>query len=126
MEDYWLRHMFAKGTNKGILELFETTIGINTDDWFAHSAERIRLPLTIKGCGLREEADRRHGQFVGTMLQSFLPLMDQTDSDNCIIPGRRNIPAVKDLFVKDFSTTLAQHLGRCYSDATCLEILPLD
>ena len=105
MGDYWLRHIrpdftqeFAKGIDKGILELFKTTIGFNTDDWSSHAAEWIRLPLRMKCCGLREATDRRHGQFVGAMLQSVLLLMDQTDSNNCFIPGRLNIPANKDLF----------------------------
>ena len=52
--NYWLRHIrsdftedFAKGIAKGILELFETTIRINTNDWSAHATERIRLPLRM-------------------------------------------------------------------------------
>ena len=105
MGDYWLRHAgpnfmeeIAKGVDKGVLELFETTLGINTADWSAHATERIRLPLRMKGCGLREMVDRRHGQFVGAMLQSVLPLMDRRDSNNCSIPGRLDIPSIKDLF----------------------------
>ena len=107
MGDYWLRHArpdftedFSKGIDKGVLELFETTLGINTADWSAHAIERIRLPLGMKGrgCGLRETVDRWHGQFAGAMLQSVLPLMDRRDSNNCSIPGRLDIPSIKDLF----------------------------
>ena len=103
MGDYWLRHIrpdftedFTKGIGKGILDLFKTTIGINTANWSTHATERVRLPLRMKGCRLREAEDRWYGQFVGTMLQSVLPLMGRTDSKNCIIPGRLNISAVKD------------------------------
>ena len=49
---------FAKGTEKGILELSDTTIGINTVGWSDHATERMKLPLRMKGCGLREAEDR--------------------------------------------------------------------
>ena len=104
MGDYWLRHIrlnftedFTKGINKGILELFKTTIGINTANWSTHATERVRLPLRMKGCRLREAENRRHGKFVGAMLQSIPPLIDPTESNNCYIPGRLNIPAIKNL-----------------------------
>ena len=86
MGDYWLWHIrpdFTEDFAKGILELFDTTIGINTAKWLAHATERIRLPLKIKGCGLKEAEDRQY--------------MDQTDNNNYHITGRLNIPAIKNL-----------------------------
>ena len=82
---------FVKGMDKGIIELFKTTIRIDTADWSVHATERIRLPLRMKDCGLREAEDRWYGQFIGAMLQSILPLMDRTSSNNCYIPGSLNI-----------------------------------
>ena len=66
----WLRHIrpnfmedFAKGIDRGILEIFKTTIGINNDDWSDHAKERIKLTIRMKGCRLREAEDRLHVQF---------------------------------------------------------------
>ena len=81
MEGYWLRHIrpdftedFAKGINKGILDIFKTIIGINTANWSDHTTERIKLPVIMKGYGLREAEDRQYGQFIGAIL--LLELVD--------------------------------------------------
>ena len=69
---------FAKGIDRGILELFET-IGINTAVWSGHARGRMKLPIRMKGCGLRETEDRPHEQFVGDMLRSTITLMDRME-----------------------------------------------
>ena len=105
MGDYWLRHVrpdytreFAKAIDAGIKSLFQTCVGVNISSWSAIAMERMRLPINLKGCGLRESVDRRHAQFIGGLLQSALPLMNRTDSKNCLIEGRLNIPCIIDLF----------------------------
>ena len=84
MGDYWLRHVspdyteeFSQKTDEGIHQLVETTIGMNTASWTEFARERLRLPIRMKGCGLREAVDRRYGQYLGAMLQSTMPLMDR-------------------------------------------------
>ena len=52
----------------------------------------------MKGCGQREAVDRRHGQYLGAMLQSTMPLMDRTNEGGLIIEGRLNIPSIINLF----------------------------
>ena len=77
MGDYWLRHVrsdytqeFSEGIDAGVNSLFKTCAGIDTDSWTGNEKDRMRLPITNKGCGLREAVDRRHGHFLGSMLQS--------------------------------------------------------
>ena len=52
----------------------------------------------MNGCGLPEAVDRRHGQYLGAMLQSTMPLMDSTNKEGFIIKGRLNIPSITNLF----------------------------
>ena len=105
MGDYWLRHVrpdytadFAHGIDQGVLSLVQTCVGVNIDTWSDFARERMRLPMRLKGCGLREAADRRHAQFLGALVQSTMPLIDRTDEHNCTIPGRLSIPSINNLF----------------------------
>ena len=88
---------FDKGIDAGFKSLFKTCTGIDINSWTVIAKERLRLPLKNKGCGLQEEVDRRHGQFVGAMLQSMIPLMNQTGKDSCAIKGMLHIPAIANL-----------------------------
>ena len=75
----------------------------------------------MKGCGSREAEDRQYGKYVGAMLQSIIPLMDRTDSDNCHIPGRLNIPPIRNLeklFTSSTSGNLAIGLNHAWSHLT--------
>ena len=99
MGDYWLRHIrpdfteeFAASVDEGVNALFKMCAGINTDDWSNFARERMRLPIKMKGCELRDSRDRRFGQFLGAMVQSTLPLVHYTDSKNCLHRGRLNTP----------------------------------
>ena len=108
MGDYWLWHArpdytqeFAEGIDEGVKSLFQIFTGRNTDSWTPIARERLRLPMENKGCGMQEAVDRSHGQFVGAMLQSIMPLMNRTDKTNCVIEGMLHIPAslVKDRLI---------------------------
>jgi len=122
MGDYWLRHVrpiytqkFVEGIDTGVNSLFKTYVGIDTDSWTDFLKEIMRLPIISKGCGLKEAVDHRHGQFVGAMLHSTMPLIDRTEKDNCAIEGRLNIPAISPTsLVKDYLTTLSRSLGKTY------------
>ena len=105
MGDYWLWHVrpdwteeFAQQIDEGIHRLVETTISMSTASWTEFARNRMRLPLRMKGCGLREAVDRRHGQYMGAMLQSTMPLIDRTNEEGLVIAGRLNIPSIIDLF----------------------------
>ena len=73
MGDYWLWHVipsmtreFAETIDDGIFNLFQTYTDMAISSWSTFAKERIRLPIKLKGCGLRRAADRRSGQYVGT------------------------------------------------------------
>ena len=40
----------------------------------------MRLPIRLKGCGIREAEDRRFGQYLGAATQSVMYLIDQMDN----------------------------------------------
>ena len=99
--DYWIRHIrpdftsdFAKGIDEDIMSLFKTCAGMNMNDWSDFALERIRLPIKENGCGLRQAEDRRHGQYIGALAQSVLPLLDSKDANNNTTTGRLNIPCL--------------------------------
>ena len=93
MPDRTIPKKIARSIDGGVSSLFQTCVGVNTDSWTNYAKERLHLPIHFKGWGLREDADRRHGKYVGVILQSTVPLLDRTDSNNCMIEGRLNIPA---------------------------------
>ena len=105
---YWLRHVrpsttreFAEAIDDGISNLFQTRTGMDTSLWLTFVKERIRLPIKLKGFGLRGAADRRSGQYVGAAVQSIMPLIDRKDGTGCVILVRLYIPAVVDLLGAD-------------------------
>ena len=82
MGDYWLRHVrpaytenIAADMDRATSELLQTYIGIDTTMWSPIAMQRLRLPVRMKGCGLRDATDRRHAQNVGVIVQSLLPLL---------------------------------------------------
>ena len=104
MGDYWLRHVrpdytweCVEGIDAGVNSLLKTCTRIYIDSWTVIAKEKMRLPIKNKGCGLREVVDRRHGQFVGAMLQNMMPLINWTDDDSCVIEGRLDIPAISSI-----------------------------
>ena len=105
MGDYWIRHVrpdltekFAQGIDKGISAIFQRCIGVNTECWSDIAKERLRLPIRLKGCGLREAEDRRFGQYLGATAQSVIHLIDRRDDNGNRIAGRLNTPAIVNLF----------------------------
>ena len=104
MGDYWLRHVrpdytedFVRGIDDRVDQLFQMCNGIDTSSWSDFAKERIRLPINLKGCGLRQAVDWRYGKFVGAVVQSTLPLLTRTDSNGNAIEGRLDIPCLINL-----------------------------
>ena len=63
------------------------------------AAERLRLPIRYKGCGLRELYDRRHAEYVGGLIQGVIPLIDHRTPKGGLILGKcRHSQAINDLF----------------------------
>ena len=105
MGDYWLRHVrpdltlaFATAIDAGIASLLQMCTGTDITAWSAIAQERCRLPIRMKGCGLRRAPDRRHAQYIGAAVQSVPYLVDRTDEAGCVTPGRLNLPAIVTLF----------------------------
>ena len=105
MGDYWMRHVrpdltekFARGIDEGINAIFRRCIGVNTESWSDIAKERLRLPIRLKGCGLREAEDRRFGQYLGATAQSVIQLIDRMDDSGNRIAGRLHTPAIATLF----------------------------
>ena len=105
MGDYWLRHVrpdltldFATAIDSGVATLLQTCTGTDITAWSRVAQERVKLPMRMKGCGLREAADRRHAQYIGAAVQSIPHLVDRKDETGCITPGRLNLPAIATLF----------------------------
>ena len=74
--NYWIRHIrpdwiesFTKTINKNWDEILKLCTGVNMDSWSTYSQERMHLPMSMTGCGLRQATDRRHAQFIGAMAQ---------------------------------------------------------
>ena len=72
MGDYWLRHVrpdltldFAEAIDAGVVTLFQICTGMAISTWSSIARERARLPMRMKGCGLRGAVDRQHGQYIG-------------------------------------------------------------
>ena len=75
MGDYWLRHIrqdltesFALALDNGVNTLVESTIGISLGNLTPFEKECIRLPVRLKGMGIRQAADRKFVAFIGGML----------------------------------------------------------
>ena len=75
MEDDWLRHVcpdyteeFVAGIDEATAQLLQTCIGMDTALWSPIAKQRLRLPIRMKGCGLRDTTDRRHAQYIRAMV----------------------------------------------------------
>jgi hypothetical protein len=105
MGDYWIRHMrpyltekFLRGIDEGISAIFRPCIDVNTKSWSDIAKERLRLPIRLKGYGLREAEDRIFGQYLGATAQSVIHLIDRMDDSGNRIAGGLHIPAITNLF----------------------------
>ena len=72
MGNYCIRHVrpdltgrFAAAIDTGVQRNFQQCVGADTTAWSDIAQERVRLPISLKGCGLREAEDRRYGQYLG-------------------------------------------------------------
>ena len=84
--------------DSGVATLFQTCTGTDITAWSLVVQERVRLPMRMKGCGLRGAADRRYAQYIGAAVQSVPHLVDRTDEAGCVTSGRLNLPSIATLF----------------------------
>ena len=82
--DYWSRHIrpdftddFTNVIDDAVMSLIKMSTGLNFDSLPDFVKERIRLPICMKGCGLRSANSRRHAQYVGAISQ----LLPESDCD---------------------------------------------
>ena len=75
--------------------------GMKMESWSTHAQEQMRLPMSMRGCGLRQATDRRHAQFVGAMAQSITQLFNRKDSNGNKIGGSLSMPKLTELFGED-------------------------
>ena len=98
MGDYWLTHTrpleFVEAIDAGVATLFQACTGMDVSACSEFARECIRLPMRMRGYGLRRAADQRSRQYTGAAFQIILPLLDRKDDTGCTIPSRFNLPAV--------------------------------
>ena len=103
--DYWIRHIRPDWTEARAERIDKNTdqiLGLCTDmkmeSWSTHAQEQMRLPMSMRGCGLRQATDRTHAQFVGAMTESTPQLFNRKDSNGNEIGGRLPTPKLTELF----------------------------
>ena len=85
--DYWTRHVrpdwteeFASEIDDEVDELLKTCVGVDAKTWSFFAKERLRLPMSLRGCGLRQAA--------GAIAQSIPQLLNRKDVNGNKIEGR--------------------------------------
>ena len=84
--DYWCRHIrpdytgdFAAAIDEGVSSLVTMSTGLDIKNLPAFVQERMRLPISSGGGGLRSAHDRRYAQFVGGLTQCLPDFLDRLD-----------------------------------------------
>jgi hypothetical protein len=102
--DYWLQNVppyltgdFARDIDEGIMSLVQTSTGLLIDELSDLGRDRLRLPISYAGCGLREAHHRRHSQFAGAFCQSVPALIDRTDGKGNLLKGRLHLPSIVEM-----------------------------
>ena len=106
--DYWCRHLrpdytgdFAAAIDEGVSSLVTMSTGLDIKNLPAFVQERMRLPISSGGGGLRSAHDRRYAQFVGGLTQCLPDFLDRSDMRGNTIEGRLNLPSIKDVLGVD-------------------------
>ena len=99
--DYWLRHLppqmtaaFAEALDESTMGFFEHAIGDTLSRWTELGRRRLEMPVRCNGGGFRSCARRTAVQYVGNLAHGAPQLLDRTDEDDNLIPGRMHIPAI--------------------------------
>ena len=72
MGNYWCRHVptfytkeFAKVVDDAVIESIRQALDIEVDKLNPMVKERVRLPIRMKGMGVRSLEDRRYAEYIG-------------------------------------------------------------
>ena len=97
MGNYWCRHLptyhtkeFAEKVDNSIKEAVRLALDIDLDKLNPVVQERARLPIKMKGLGVRNLVDRRYSEYMGGVIQGVPPLLDRKTKEDMILPGRLN------------------------------------
>mgnify|MGYP001307855544 FL=1 len=93
--EYWLRHLppsrteeFSKTIDVAINKLISKCFQVDYESLSDFTKERMRLPIRMKGIGIRSTEDRRFGQFLGGIKDGLIPLISRKTGDNLEYKGR--------------------------------------
>ena len=101
MGNYWARHLppnitseFYKRVDMAVQTIVIVSTQLDSSDLDDFTKERMRLPIKCKGMGLRSLFDRRHLEFIGSMIHG-IPYLTNRQSDSGLISyGRVHIPSM--------------------------------
>ena len=71
--------------------------GLDIKNLPAFVQERLRLPISRGGGGLRSAHDRRYAQYIGGLTQCLPDFLDRSDTRGNTIEGRLNWPSVREV-----------------------------
>ena len=103
MPDYWIRHKspavtdeFCRIVDKGLDDLVEKCLKFNFESFTDFTKERIRLPIKLKGLGLRNSTERRYSHYMGAIMSSIITIVGRKCSDGLKLKGKVNEDLLKD------------------------------
>jgi hypothetical protein len=96
--EYWLRHLppsktkeFSKTIDVAINQLISKCFQVDYESLSDFTKERMRLPIRMKGIGIRSTEERRFSQFLGGIKDGLIPLISRKTGDNLEYKGRINV-----------------------------------
>ena len=99
--NYLARHVppqftgtFCDSIDAKINSLINTAIGVNLNSTSPFNTERCRLPVCMKGLGVRDMNRRRHSEYIGALIQGLPPLLDRSTHSGATKPGRLHTPGI--------------------------------
>ena len=77
------------------MQAVQTSTGLDIPSLSDFTQERLRLPIRMKGLGMRSLVDRRHAEYVGGMIQGIPPLMDTKNDNGVQLTGKLATTSMK-------------------------------
>lgn len=95
MGNYWARHLppsitsvFCTRVDDAVQMMVLASTQLTSSTLTEITKERMRLPITFKGMGLRSLYDRRHVEYIGGMIQGIPTLLNRISPSGINIKGR--------------------------------------